>query len=169
MSEKRTAEIIQLYKEASPELMAVLQRKLGNRMEAEEVAQDAFERLCDLANYEDVEDLRRYFFTMANRLALNLLRRRRVENGYLASQSRRSLDREHHVDPEALLHHREKLDRTKAALMSLPAKTREIFLMHRFQGRTYREISVEFSLSLKSIEYHMNKALNAVVQAAEEA
>ncbi|XOV85823.1 MAG: RNA polymerase sigma factor [Pseudomonadota bacterium] len=167
MSEKKTAEIIQLYRESSPELLAVLQRKLGNRMEAEEVAQDAFEKLCDLSNYDDVEDLRRYFFTMANRLALNLLRRRRIERGYLTGQYG-SVDQEQDLDPEVVLYHRQKLDRTRAALMGLPAKTREIFLMHRFQGRTYLEIAREFRLSIKSIEYHMNKALKAVVQAAEE-
>lgn len=167
MSEKKTAEIIQLYRESSPELLAVLQRKLGNRMEAEEVAQDAFEKLCDLSNYDDVKDLRRYFFTMANRLALNLLRRRRIERGYLTSQYG-SVDQEQDLDPEVVLYHRQKLDRTRAALMGLPAKTREIFLMHRFQGRTYLEIAREFRLSIKSIEYHMNKALKAVVQAAEE-
>jgi len=166
VSEKKTAEIIQLYRESSPELLAVLQRKLGNRMEAEEVAQDAFEKLCDLSNYDDIEDLRRYFFTMANRLALNLLRRRRIERGYLTRQYG-SVDQEQDLDPEVVLYHRQKLDRTRAALMGLPAKTREIFLMHRFQGRTYLEIAGEFRLSIKSIEYHMNKALKAVVQAAE--
>ena len=60
----RRANIIQLYDETSAELQRVLYRKLGSRQEAEEVVQNAFEKLCTLVEREDIEDLRK-FFTMA--------------------------------------------------------------------------------------------------------
>ena len=56
------AEVVELYKEASPELLRLLHRRLGNRQDAEEVAQDAFEKLCSLEQRSDIRDLRNYFF-----------------------------------------------------------------------------------------------------------
>ncbi len=165
---REKAEIVRLYDEASPELLRVLQRKLGNRQEAEEVAQDAFEKLCELVQREDIDDLRKYFFTMANRMALNVLRRRGVENEYIALHPGVSHESSA-FDPETIAIHQEKLKLTKRALQALPQKTRHVFLLHRFEGYTYPEIAQQLGLSRKSIEYHMNRALAAVIAASKGA
>jgi RNA polymerase sigma factor (sigma-70 family) len=164
------AEVIQLYNEASPELLRLLQYKLGSLQEAEEVAQDAFEKLCRVAAKNDIEDLRKYFFTMANRMALNVLRRRHVENDYLSEQQNNVTDISgSSFSPEAIAGHHEKLILIKSALKALPEKSRHVFLLHRFEGYTYPEIAEQMGLSRKSIEYHMSRALTAVVEASKGA
>ena len=45
------------------------------------------------------------------------------------------------------------------ALSELPEKTRIIYKMSRDQEMTYEEIAQEIDLSVKSVEYHMTKAL----------
>ncbi len=45
------------------------------------------------------------------------------------------------------------------AIARLPEKTRRIFQMSRFGNKTYGEIADEVGLSVKSIEFHMSKAL----------
>lgn len=45
------------------------------------------------------------------------------------------------------------------ALEMMPEKTRQIFLMSRYENKTYNEIAVHFSLSVKSVEFHISKAL----------
>lgn len=45
-------------------------------------------------------------------------------------------------------------------LQKLPSKTRQIFMLSRNQGLTYKEIAVETKLSQKSVEFHMSKALS---------
>ncbi|GFI13805.1 hypothetical protein IMSAGC008_01339 [Muribaculaceae bacterium] len=47
----------------------------------------------------------------------------------------------------------------REAIVRLPEKTRRIFLMSRFENKTYGEIADEVGLSVKSIEFHMSKAL----------
>lgn len=47
----------------------------------------------------------------------------------------------------------------REAIGRLPEKTRRIFLMSRFENKTYGEIADEVGLSVKSIEFHMSKAL----------
>jgi RNA polymerase sigma-70 factor (ECF subfamily) len=165
---QQSAEIVDLYRDVSPELHRLLVGKLGNSEEAEEIAHDAFEKLLRLHGREDVADLRRYFFTMANRMALDVLRRRQMQNRHtrehLAVEAgERVID----DDPERILIGRERLTTVQRALAGLPSKTRYVFLLHRFEGYTYAEIAKTIHLSQKSVEYHMNRALRAISVALE--
>ena len=45
-------------------------------------------------------------------------------------------------------------------LASLPEQTRQIFIMSRYEGKNYQTIAKETNLSVKSIEFHISKALN---------
>lgn len=46
------------------------------------------------------------------------------------------------------------------ALAKLPEKSRHIFIMSRYEGKNYQTIAKETNLSVKSIEFHISKALN---------
>ncbi|MEH6581575.1 MAG: sigma-70 family RNA polymerase sigma factor [Halioglobus sp.] len=165
---REQAEVVELYKEASPELLRLLHRRLGNRQDAEEVAQDAFEKLCSLEQREEIRDLRNYFFTMANRMALNVLRRRNTEKDYLIKQGPLLLEEsDASFDPAEIARWDEKLRLVKHAIQSLPKKTGYIFLLHRFEGYTYPEIAQKLGMSKKSVEYHMCRALSTVVKATQ--
>ena len=45
------------------------------------------------------------------------------------------------------------------ALAMMPDKTRQIFIMSRYEDKTYSEIAAHLSLSVKSVEFHISKAL----------
>jgi RNA polymerase sigma-70 factor (ECF subfamily) len=47
-----------------------------------------------------------------------------------------------------------------ATLQKMPHKTRQIFILSRDRGYTYKEIARKTNLSQKSIEFHMSKALS---------
>lgn len=166
----KKAQIVDFYDHASSDLHRMLARKLGSQEEAKEIAHDAFEKLLHLAERQDIKDLRRFFFTMANRMALDVLRRREVQNRFLRSQpvgndnDRGQLSED---DPERILLGRERLKKVQQVLADLPVKTRHIFLLHRFESHTYAEISRQMGLSRKSVEYHMNRALIAISKVTE--
>lgn len=44
-------------------------------------------------------------------------------------------------------------------LAMMSDKTRQIFIMSRYENKTYSEIADYFSLSVKSVEFHISKAL----------
>ena len=48
------------------------------------------------------------------------------------------------------------------ALSKLPEKTRRVFIMRRFEEKSYREIASEMNMSVKGVEYHMNKATESL-------
>ena len=76
---ENTAEFTQLYQDTSDELRRLLVRKMGNKEEAEEIAQDAYLKLCRLKHNRDIGNLRSYLFNMAVRLAINVLRKREAD------------------------------------------------------------------------------------------
>ena len=133
-SRNKRAEVVQLYDVASPELHRLLVRKLGNAEDAREVAQDTFEKLLRQAEREDIRDVRRLAFTVANRLALDVLRRRRVKDGYLREQGEASDGLATRDDPERLSMGHEQMLAVQRALTVLPPKTRDVFLLHRFES-----------------------------------
>ena len=142
-------------------------RKLGDPEEAREVAQETFERLLRKAEREDVRDVRRLAFTVAHGLAIDVLRRRRAREGHLREQANASDERVAEASPERVSMDREQLQAVQRALMALPTKTRDVFLLHRFESYTYTEIAKRLGLSRKSVEYHMSRALAAAQAAAD--
>ena len=165
----RQAEIIQLFDDASPELKRVLARRLGNTADAEEILQDAFEKLLRLNDLGHIKDLRRYFFTMAKNMAINALEHRDVEHRYLASQpDAQDVERHSSPGPDRTVEARERLIRVRQALSALPERTRHVFLLYRSEGLSYRQIATQLGISKKSVEYHLRRAVAAVIRATEE-
>lgn len=60
-----------------------------------------------------------------------------------------------------------RLIRTKAGLDKLPARTREIVLMHKLDGLKYNEIAERLGISASAVEKHMAKALLFLTQWTE--
>ena len=152
-------DIAELYRDVLPELLGFLTRKLGNRRDAEDIAQDAFERFCRVADTEDIANPRGLLFVTAYRLALNHLRNRRAQGDGHASKGENA---DAAADPSRIVDDRERLGRAWHAIGRLPEKTCHVFLLHRFEGLTYREIAGQVGLSQKSVEYHMGRALRSI-------
>ena len=62
-------------------------------------------------------------------------------------------------EPETLFSN-EVQELVNQALAKLPEKSRHIFIMSRYEGKNYQTIAKETNLSVKSIEFHISKALN---------
>lgn len=53
-------------------------------------------------------------------------------------------------------------------LQKLPERTRQIFNLNRFEGLKYKEIADKLSISIKTVEANMGKALKALRTSLEE-
>lgn len=47
-------------------------------------------------------------------------------------------------------------------LKTLPEKTREIFLLSRYENKTVKETALQVNLSPKTVEYHISQSLKAL-------
>lgn len=147
-----------LYRSQKPRLLRYFTRRTDGQ-EAGDLLQESFARLAGTAAEpgKSIEEPEAYL----NRIAGNLLRNR------AKSALQRSLA--HHIpveeaEPRApdlvvALEARDLLNRIQSALLKLSPKTRDIFLAHRVDGLSYKEIATSMGLSVKGVEWHMTKAI----------
>lgn len=147
--EKRSVE--ELYRRYAPWLGAMLRRRFGRKIEAEaeDVVQETYARLApyDPASIERPQAL---LMKVASNLALDLLRRRSVR-GRHAHQEQLNALLSNAATPEGLL-------LVKEAILTIPEPYKDVFVLRRFHGLSYEEISTRSGLTVKSIEWRLSKA-----------
>lgn len=65
-------------------------------------------------------------------------------------------------DPQDMLEYKELETLINRTLKKLPERRLRIFRMHRFEGKKYAEIASALSLSIKTVEAEMTKALQTL-------
>lgn len=142
-----------------------LARFLRGRAPAQEIGdlvQECFRRLTSSASYPRVlaEQPGAYLF----RTARNLLAEGYRADGRRMTADHRSFEEADIAgpDPHSALEARDQMRRIAAALDRLKPETRDIFLMHRFEGLRYEEIAAARGIGLKSVEKHIAKAMVAI-------
>jgi RNA polymerase sigma factor (sigma-70 family) len=74
-----------------------------------------------------------------------------------------SLDDEEIADnvplPEDALAEEERRNALKRAIMTLPPKCRNVFIMARLQGKPHSEIARECGITVSAVEKHLSRAL----------
>lgn len=65
-------------------------------------------------------------------------------------------------DPQEQIEYKELEDLIDRTLQKLPERRLRIFRMHRFEGKKYAEIASTLSLSVKTVEAEMTKALHTL-------
>lgn len=145
-----------LYRIHAPRLLRFFARR-GQHEEAGDLVQESFTRLARARSNGEIDRPEAYL----SRIAANLLRNRaqmalrRSLASHLPADEVPLADH----DPVAALEARDQIGRLQTALASLSPKTRAIFLAHRLDGLSYKDIATQTGLSVKGIEWHMGKAI----------
>jgi RNA polymerase sigma-70 factor (ECF subfamily) len=64
------------------------------------------------------------------------------------------------IDPERVLCGKEELRAATTALLSLPERTRTVFILRRLEGYRYRDIAAHLGISVSAVEKHMVRAIH---------
>ena len=70
--------------------------------------------------------------------------------------------------PQELLEYKELEEIIRNILNKLPERRKQIFQMHRIDGKKYKEIAEFYSISVKTVEAEMTKAYHALRQGVEK-
>jgi RNA polymerase sigma-70 factor (ECF subfamily) len=140
---------------------------VGKKEVAEEVVQDVFYNIWK--NREALKiskSWQSYLYRAAFNNSMMYLRKMRREQPLNEGGS---LDPEVGTpDPSQLMQLNEVSEVVSKTLKDLPEKTREIFRLNRQEGLKYREIADRLSISVKTVEANMGKALKALRNSLEK-
>ncbi len=105
--------------------------------------------------------------TAANSVVHDRARRAGVRH----ERAHRSLEENDHpvewITPERVLEGKEALNVIMNRLSTMPERTRDVFVLHRFEGMAYAEIARRMGISVSSVEKHIMKALRLLLEIEE--
>ncbi|HLP74071.1 MAG TPA: RNA polymerase sigma-70 factor [Bacteroidales bacterium] len=125
---------------------------------AEEIVQDLFVKLWQERSKMSIESsLNGYLFRSVHNRCLHFVEHMKVVERYAEEMSKR--EQSFPENPAEILQYSELQDRVARILEKLPERCGKIFYMNRFEGLKYSEIAEKLSVSVKTVEANMGRAL----------
>ena len=127
---------------------------------SEDLAQEVFLKIWrKRAQLQIHENLEGYLATMAYHEALGFLRRKTPELHAVETESlEATLRSDGHLEIEGM----ELQERVDKAIQDLPPRCRGVFVLSRYEGKSYKEIGELMDISVKTVENQMSKALSTL-------
>jgi len=144
-----------LFTSIAPGLRNFLLFKFQHVQFADDAVQESFFTLWK--NCQDVtqELAKAYVFRVAQNQMLKLFEKEKVHKKYMDFQSNDQAA----ASPEFEYEYNELSHKLKTAIEQLPDGQREVFLLNRYEDKTYGEIAEMLGVSVKAVEKRMHKAL----------
>lgn len=142
--------------------------RVSDPAEVDDLVQEVFTRIVARESPQPIERLTGYVFHTAASVLADRHRRRsaRRAEAHVAFDPDRHSDLE--LDPQRILSGKQELRAAVAALLSLPERTRTIFILHRLEGRRYRDVADQLGISVSAVEKHMVKAIQHLSATLED-
>jgi len=148
-----------IFKENFDSLRNYFYYKYGDYEKAKDLMQDSFIKLWN--NCKDVphDKAKGYVFTLARNAFLNDLKRDKMIQNHKNTSAKKIL---HIESPQYVLEEKEFLEKLNRVISALPDKHREVFLLNRIDGKTYKQIAEMFEISVKTVEKWMHDSLKVL-------
>lgn len=147
---------------------AFVKSYIHDDMEAEDIVMEALIKLWSYLKEHPASFCEGLLLTMLKNKSLNYLKHlavmekvhERMMEDY-ADEIRFRIGVLESFDPNDVFSH-EILDIYRRTMQGLPEQTRKIFEMSRFEHKTNKELAQELHISVKTVEYHISKALKVL-------
>jgi RNA polymerase sigma-70 factor (ECF subfamily) len=149
-------------------LSGYFRRRVRDRTEVDDLVQEVFVRIVGRDSMRPVEHLGRYVLRTAASVLADRGRRRSARRADAHVLFDPDYHGEEDLDADRILAGREELRAATAALLSLPERTRTIFVLHRLEGCRYHEIAAQLGISVSAVEKHMMRAIRHLTAFAGE-
>jgi RNA polymerase sigma-70 factor (ECF subfamily) len=139
-------------------------RRRASAADVEDLVQEVCLNVQARRSDSDIENLEAYLFTVARHVLAR-------HAGALAMRPDRGHDLEAAdfadpaPDPQRRLLERDALTLALRIIEEMPKRTRDIFVMHRFEEMTYAAIARRIGISVSAVEKHMMAALRTLLAA----
>ena len=141
-------------------VMGVAARMLGNRVEAEDLAQDVFVKVYySLKSFKGEALFSTWLYRITANSCLNHRRRRKLEAEIgEARDGRESLLADAGSNPQALLEEREVKALLEKAIDALPPEQRIVLILRDIEGLSYEAIADSLELELGTVRSRLHRA-----------
>jgi RNA polymerase sigma-70 factor (ECF subfamily) len=156
----------EIYLHYFPRLLRFAREYIISQEDAENIIQDVFLQLWEKRDDLQIHiSLTAYLFTLIKNRCIDHLRwqtnidegKKQMQENYLLELKMKLYSLEAINQSIISDDHIETI--IKNAIDSLPTKCREIFLLHKMEGKKYREIAEELDISINTVENQMSIAL----------
>ncbi|MEX5217139.1 MAG: sigma-70 family RNA polymerase sigma factor [Nitrospiraceae bacterium] len=159
MTNFTAAERFSVFGEYYDELVTYLTAKLRSRDQAMDVAQETYLRVLARESSQPILQPRAFLYRTALNLSIDLFRKRR-------QQAEETLDSDGiqdfltmPADQERIIESRQQVRILYGAILELPPKCRQVFLLHKFKERSHAQIAEDLGISKSMVEKHIIKAM----------
>lgn len=149
-----------IYRTHRTSLFHFLRRKAGSE-EAPDLVQEVFARAAGSAQSHQLVNPGGFLRRIAQNLLIDRARRQKSARATFFPLCEER-DGATPAAQEWNLEAADLLRLYEAAVDAMPPKTRRVFLMHRVDELSYREIHELLGISIATVEYHMMKALGQI-------
>jgi RNA polymerase sigma-70 factor, ECF subfamily len=147
-----------LFRSSYVSLVRYARTLIKDQDAAEEIVQDLFFRLWKDREKINIESsLNGYLFRAVHNRCLHSIEHSRIVARHAEEMSH--MQPEDQESPSDILHYKELQAKIAAILERLPERCGKIFCMNRFEGLKYSEIAEKLSVSIKTVEANMGRAL----------
>lgn len=150
-------------------LSAYFYRRVRNPSEVEDLVQEVFLRLTVRGLPERADHASAYIFQIAASVLTDRHRRRTVRHADDHVSFDPETDGGVDFDPGRIYAGKQALSAATAALLTMPERTRSIFLLKRLDGLRHQTIAVQLGISVSAVEKHLVKAIEHLMAHAGEA
>ena len=160
--EKAYRELVEMYQ---GQVFSLALRMVRRREDAEDATQETFVRMFRALNrYDTNRPFAAWLMTIASRLCIDQIRRRRVNPVSLTHQEPGS-DETHEMDvedpgpgPDEITSHSEEERRSNELIQSLPPHYRVVVVLRHIQDLSYEEIAEALNLPLGTVKARIHRA-----------
>jgi RNA polymerase sigma-70 factor (ECF subfamily) len=170
--EKAYRELVEMYQ---GQVFSLALRMVRRREDAEDATQETFVRMFRaLERYDTDRPFAAWLMTIASRLCIDQIRRRRV-NPVSLTQTEPGSDEAYEMDvedpgpgPDEITSHSEEERRSNELIQSLPPHYRVVVVLRHLQDLSYEEIAQALNLPLGTVKARIHRAREILKLRLEE-
>jgi RNA polymerase sigma-70 factor, ECF subfamily len=127
----------------------------------DDILQEVFLKIwVNRRNIRSADTFNSYIFTITRNLLLNELRSRLNEQKTRDKIFKLSVAEEFLLSEQ--IEYQEMKEKVDQMVATLPERQREVFLLSRKEGLSYKEIATKLNIAEKTVEYHISQAIGVI-------
>ena len=160
-----------LVKEHTGKVLALAWRLVGNREEAEDLAQEAFLRLHrSLPKFRGESRISTWLYRTTTRLAIDYLRRERIKRKLFFFRQDNSapdpvdLAIDPRNNPGRTYQSQEAMQALRKSMEKLSSRQQVVFTLRHYEGLPLKEIAEHLGLEIGTVKAHLHRAVTQLRQ-----